>query len=84
MNKRIEAPEGVLVTKREEEKNNITLQSIDLERSHKYVPESSNPPSSKTRISVLSWTVSTFKTPDSNTTIDLLFKVYLIAIFFQK
>ena len=32
MNKRIEAPEGVLVTKKEEEKNNITLQSIDLEK----------------------------------------------------
>lgn len=32
MNKRIEAPEGVLITKKEEEKNNITLQSIDLEK----------------------------------------------------
>ena len=32
MNKRIDAPEGVLITKKEEEKNNITLQSIDLEK----------------------------------------------------
>ena len=31
MNKRIDAPEGVLITKREEEKNNITLQGINLE-----------------------------------------------------
>ena len=31
MNKRIDAPEGVLITKKEEEKNNITLQGINLE-----------------------------------------------------
>jgi len=32
MNKRIDAPEGVIVSKKEEDKNNITLQSIDLEK----------------------------------------------------
>ena len=31
MNKRIDAPEGFLITKKEEEKNNITLQGINLE-----------------------------------------------------
>jgi large subunit ribosomal protein L9e len=31
MNKRIDAPEGVVVTKKEEEKNNITIQGINLE-----------------------------------------------------
>ncbi len=32
MNKRIEVPEGVFATYKEEERNNITLQSIDLEK----------------------------------------------------
>jgi large subunit ribosomal protein L9e len=31
MNKRIDAPEGVLITKKEEEKNNLTVQGINLE-----------------------------------------------------
>lgn len=31
MNKRIDAPKGVTVTKREEEKNNITVMGINLE-----------------------------------------------------
>jgi large subunit ribosomal protein L9e len=31
MNKRIDAPEGVLISKREEEKNNLTVQGINLE-----------------------------------------------------
>jgi large subunit ribosomal protein L9e len=31
MNKRIDAPEGVLISKREEEKNNVTIQGINLE-----------------------------------------------------
>jgi len=32
MNKRIDAPEGVLVTRKEEEKNNVTIQGIDLDK----------------------------------------------------
>ena len=36
----------------------------------KFALESNKPQSSKTKISVLSWTVSTFKMPDSNTTTD--------------
>ena len=32
INKRINAPEGVLITRKEEEKNNLTLQGIDLEK----------------------------------------------------
>jgi large subunit ribosomal protein L9e len=32
VNKRIDAPEGVLITKKEEEKNNVTIQGIDLEK----------------------------------------------------
>jgi large subunit ribosomal protein L9e len=32
INKRIDAPEGVLITRKEEEKNNLTLQGIDLEK----------------------------------------------------
>ena len=32
VNKRIDAPEGVLISKKEEEKNNVTLQGIDLEK----------------------------------------------------
>ena len=39
-------------------------------RSPKYAQESNNPQSFKTRISDLSWTVFTFKTPDSSTSID--------------
>lgn len=31
MNKRIDAPEGVIVSKKEEDKNNITIQGISLE-----------------------------------------------------
>ncbi|EFX60049.1 hypothetical protein DAPPUDRAFT_72936 [Daphnia pulex] len=31
MNKRIDAPEGVVITKKEEEKNNLTVQGINLE-----------------------------------------------------
>ncbi len=31
MNKRIDAPEGVLISKKEEEKNNLTVQGINLE-----------------------------------------------------
>lgn len=30
MNKRIDAPEGVTITKKEEEKNNLTVQGINL------------------------------------------------------
>ena len=32
VNKRIDAPEGVLISKKEEEKNNVTFQGIDLEK----------------------------------------------------
>ena len=32
MNKRIDAPEGVIISKKEQEKNNLTLQGIDLEK----------------------------------------------------
>ncbi len=32
VNKRIDAPEGVLISKKEEEKNNVTIQGIDLEK----------------------------------------------------
>ncbi len=32
MNKRIDCPEGVIITRKEEEKNNLTLQGIDLEK----------------------------------------------------
>ena len=32
VNKRIDAPEGVTITKKEEEKNNLTVQGIDLEK----------------------------------------------------
>ena len=32
MNKRIDAPEGVLITRKEEEKNNVTIQGIDLDK----------------------------------------------------
>lgn len=32
MNKRINAPEGVIISKKEEEKNIVTLQGIDLEK----------------------------------------------------
>ena len=31
MNKRIDAPEGVLISKKEEEKHNLTVQGINLE-----------------------------------------------------
>jgi large subunit ribosomal protein L9e len=31
MNKRIDAPEGVIISKKEEEKNNIVVQGINLE-----------------------------------------------------
>jgi large subunit ribosomal protein L9e len=31
MNKRIDAPEGVIISKKEEEKNNIVIQGINLE-----------------------------------------------------
>ena len=56
-------------------------------KSHKFVLESNKPPSSKIRILDLSWTVSTFKTPDSNTTTDLYLKLIdfnLIFIFIKK
>lgn len=32
VNKRIDAPEGVIISKKEEEKNNVTLQGIDLDK----------------------------------------------------
>lgn len=32
MNKRIDAPEGVIVSKKEEEKNHVTITGIDLEK----------------------------------------------------
>ena len=32
VNKRIDAPEGVIITKKEEEKNNVTIQGIDLDK----------------------------------------------------
>ena len=32
VNKRIDAAEGVIISKKEEEKNNITIQGIDLDK----------------------------------------------------
>ena len=50
----------------------LLFNQLIWKKSHKFVPESNKPPSSKIRILDLSWTVSTFKMLDSNITIDLI------------